>query len=78
MPSLVGVQKDCKFCSQSAHHRTDVDVHDLLDEASILERALQMEAEGAKRYALVTSGRGISEEDLVNGFRHLSTFSPRN
>jgi len=36
-----------------------------LDEASIIERALQMETEGAKRYALVTSGRGISEEDFV-------------
>ncbi len=57
--------EDCKFCSQSAHHQTDVDVYDLLDEASILERALQMEAEGAKRYALVTSGRGISEDDFV-------------
>lgn len=57
--------EDCRFCSQSVHHQTDVDVYDLLDEASILERAHMMEAEGAKRYALVTSGRGISEEDLV-------------
>ena len=22
--------EDCKFCSQSAHHRTDVDVHDFI------------------------------------------------
>lgn len=57
--------ENCKYCAQSAHHQTDVEVYDLLNEASILERALQMETEGAKRYALVTSGRGISEEDFV-------------
>jgi len=57
--------ENCKFCAQSAHHQTEVDVYDLLDEQSILERALQMEAEGAKRYSLVTSGRGISEGDFV-------------
>jgi len=57
--------EDCKYCAQSAHHQTDVDVYDLLDEEAILERAHQMEAEGAKRYSLVTSGRGISEEEFV-------------
>ena len=57
--------ENCKFCAQSAHHQTEVDVYDLLDEQSILERALKMEAEGAKRYSLVTSGRGISEGDFV-------------
>jgi len=56
--------ENCKFCAQSAHHPTEVDVYNLLDEQSILERALQMEAEGAKRYSLVTSGRGISEGDF--------------
>lgn len=57
--------ENCKYCAQSAHHQTDVEVYDLLDEESIIERAHQMEAEGAKRYSLVTSGRGISEEDFV-------------
>lgn len=57
--------ENCQFCAQSVHHQTEVDIYDLLDEASILERALQMEAEGAKRYSLVTSGRGISAEDFV-------------
>ncbi len=57
--------ENCKFCAQSAHHQTEVDVYDLLDEELILERALQMEAQGAKRYSLVTSGRGISAGDLV-------------
>ncbi|GAB6172646.1 biotin synthase BioB [Paradesulfitobacterium aromaticivorans] len=57
--------ENCKFCAQSAHHQTGVDVYDLLDGETILERALQMEAEGAQRFSLVTSGRGISEGDFV-------------
>ncbi|MHB8124971.1 MAG: biotin synthase BioB [Desulfitobacteriaceae bacterium] len=57
--------ENCKYCPQSAHHKTGVDVYDLLNEEAILERALQMEAEGAQRFSLVTSGRGISENDFV-------------
>lgn len=57
--------ENCKFCTQSAYHQTAVDVYELLDEEVILERALLMEAEGAKRYSLVTSGRGISEGDFI-------------
>lgn len=56
--------EDCKFCAQSVHHQTEVDVYDLLDEDSILERALQMAREGAERFSLVTSGRGINERDF--------------
>lgn len=57
--------ENCKFCAQSAHHQTEVDVYGLMDEQSILDRALQMEAQGVKRYSLVTSGRGISEGDFL-------------
>ncbi len=57
--------ENCKYCAQSAHHQTGVEVYDLLDEEAVLERALQMEAEGAQRFSLVTSGRGISECDFV-------------
>ena len=57
--------ENCQYCAQSVHHQTDVHVYELLDEEPIIARALQMEAEGAKRYALVTSGRGIHEEDFV-------------
>ena len=70
--------ENCKFCAQSVHYQTEVDVYDLLDEAPILERALQMEVEGAKRYSLVTSGRGISEGDFVKVLGTYRALSPRN
>ncbi len=67
--------ENCKYCAQSAHHETGVEVYDLLNEETILERALQMEAEGAQRFSLVTSGRGICEGDFVKAldiYRHLA------
>jgi biotin synthase len=57
--------ENCKYCPQSAHHQTGVEVYDLLGEKAVLERAYQMEAEGARWFSLVTSGRGISKGDLV-------------
>ncbi|HWQ71136.1 MAG TPA: biotin synthase BioB [Desulfitobacteriaceae bacterium] len=58
--------ENCKYCAQSAHHQTGAEVYDLLDEETILERARKMEVEGAHRFSLITSGRGISEQELVN------------
>lgn len=57
--------ENCKFCAQSAHYQTGVEVYDLLDEEAILERAHQMEAEGAQRFSLVTSGRGQNKTDFT-------------
>jgi biotin synthase len=57
--------EDCKYCPQSAHHQTGVDVYGLLGEEAILERARLLEAEGACWFSLVTSGRGINADDLT-------------
>lgn len=57
--------ENCKYCAQSAHYQTEAEVYDLLDEETILERALHMEREGAQRFSLVTSGRGIKEADFI-------------
>ncbi|MDF9408076.1 MAG: Biotin synthase [Pelotomaculum sp. PtaB.Bin013] len=56
--------EDCIFCAQSGHYRTDIDVYSLLSEEEILEQALEMEAEGARRFSLVTSGKGILNSDF--------------
>ncbi|WZL72881.1 biotin synthase BioB [Clostridiaceae bacterium 35-E11] len=56
--------EDCKYCAQSAHYQTGIDEYALLSYEEILERALEMEGEGAHRFSLVTSGRGMTEEDF--------------
>ncbi|SKC85673.1 biotin synthase BioB [Maledivibacter halophilus] len=56
--------EDCKFCAQSIHYKTGVDEYELLDYNKILERAKEMEQEGAHRFSLVTSGKRISGKDF--------------
>ncbi|MBS3975597.1 MAG: biotin synthase BioB [Syntrophomonadaceae bacterium] len=56
--------EDCKYCAQSGHYQAQVEIYGLLDEETILARARQMEAAGAARFSLVTSGRDIAEEDF--------------
>ncbi len=66
--------EDCKFCSQSAHYNTEVEQYDLLSYDKILERAKEMEKEGVNRFSLVTSGKGISDNDLekvINIYKNL-------
>lgn len=51
--------EDCKFCAQSAHYNTNSTTYDLMDYESILEKALEVEKQGAHRFSLVTSGKGL-------------------
>jgi len=55
--------EDCKFCSQSVFHLCAIDTYPLLDEEKILEYAHYVEQFGTRRFAIVTSGRGVTEHD---------------
>ena len=57
--------EDCAFCAQSAHHRTAVEAYPLMDPQEILQRAREAKAMGAGRFAIVTSGKALSEKELV-------------
>ena len=48
--------ENCRFCAQSAHHHTDCEIYDLLDEDTIAARGLSDEQEGVHRFSIVNSG----------------------
>ncbi|MEY2984292.1 MAG: Biotin synthase [Cyanobacteriota bacterium] len=51
--------ENCGFCSQSSHHAgTDSPIYGLKSSAEILEQAKAAAAAGAKRFCLVSQGRG--------------------
>jgi biotin synthase len=58
--------EDCAFCAQSAHHETGAPVYPLMDEREILERARAAEESGARKFGIVTSGRGVEGADTLD------------
>ena len=69
--------EDCKYCAQSVHYKTDVESYGLLNVDSLLARAQQVKAQGARRFCIVTSGKKPSGEELnriaiaIEGIRDL-------
>ena len=60
--------EDCHYCSQSAVSTAEIPRYRLLSELELVKGARHAVASGARRYCMVTSGRGPSERDI----RHLS------
>lgn len=58
--------EDCKFCAQSVHNDTEISPHPMIEEEEILNMAQMMEEEGAARFCIVTSGKGVEGEDFEN------------
>lgn len=56
--------EDCSFCAQSSRYNTGAAVYPIASPREILRQALAMEKAGARRFSIVTSGRGISGRDL--------------
>ncbi|MGQ9557925.1 MAG: biotin synthase BioB [Desulfurispora sp.] len=56
--------EDCAFCAQSARYQTGAPVYPLLTPQEILQKAQQAAQDGATRFSIVTSGRGIGPSDL--------------
>ncbi len=56
--------EDCKWCSQSAHNKADVEVYNMVSSKVAVAMAKQNEAYGVKKFSLVTSGRSISNKNL--------------
>jgi len=56
--------EDCKFCAQSARHKTGAQVYPLKSKAQMLEAAREAKKIGAERFDIVTSGDKLSGEDF--------------
>jgi biotin synthase len=56
--------EDCAFCAQSAHHQTQIEAYPLMGPDEILLKAREAKAMGARRFAIVTSGKALSAKEL--------------
>ena len=61
--------EDCHYCSQSAISTASINKYRLLSTEELIAGARKASAAGARRYCMVTSGRGPSDRDI----EHLST-----
>ncbi len=56
--------EDCKFCAQSAHHKTNIDTYPLKDTSQIIAAAKEAKRIGAKKFGIVTSGNRLTQKEI--------------
>lgn len=56
--------ENCKWCSQSAHHKTGVEIYPLIRKEAAIEQALYDSSKGVQRFSLVTSGRALTRQEV--------------
>lgn len=56
--------EDCKWCAQSRHYATGVDRYERVSTKEAVDDARHNEANGVKRFSLVTSGRKVTDADM--------------
>lgn len=56
--------EDCKFCSQSSFHETDIEIYPLLETQKFIQDAKYHFEKGVKRYSIVTSGKKLNKSEL--------------
>lgn len=59
-----GCGENCKFCSQSGHNHSGIQVTRFTPVEDIVADCLKYYKKGVDRYSIVTAGRGISRHDL--------------
>lgn len=56
--------EDCKYCAQSSWYQSKAENYALLPAERFLEQAVCHEQKGVPRFAIVTSGRSLSQEEI--------------
>lgn len=56
--------ENCKFCAQSNHYDTDIEIYPLLSKEELREKSLKIYNSGFKRISYVASGRKVSNKDF--------------
>lgn len=56
--------EDCKWCAQSGHYKTCVTLYSLLPAEECIRHATHNHGQGIGRFALVTSGKRVSDRDM--------------
>ena len=57
--------EDCAFCAQSVHYQTGITEYPLFPIDKIIKAAFDAKKNGARRFCISTSGRGIEEDDDI-------------
>ncbi|OGW53468.1 MAG: biotin synthase BioB [Nitrospirae bacterium RBG_13_43_8] len=57
--------EDCSFCAQSSQSKAKIDVYPLLSKEKIIQKAREAKESGTERLSIVTSGKSITEIDLL-------------
>jgi biotin synthase len=57
--------EDCKYCAQSAHHKTDIQVYALNSVDQIVQAAHAAHDIGSHRFGIVTSGCALSHDEVA-------------
>ncbi|MBI9065829.1 MAG: biotin synthase BioB [Salinivirgaceae bacterium] len=56
--------ENCKWCSQSVYHKTNIEEYEVVDRESTIKEAVENYKKGVSRHSLVTSGRGVNDKTL--------------
>lgn len=68
--------EDCRYCAQSSFYKTKTPIYSLVSKEEALKLAKSVEKDGAHRFSLVTSGKGLFSEksslELTEIYRYLN------
>lgn len=56
--------QDCKWCSQSSFHKTNIEEYEMVDRDWAVNEAITNASKGVNRHSLVTSGRRVNDKTL--------------